>query len=142
MAHCRTCGKEVSEKAIACTGCGVKPNDGNAFCQACGAETNENAVVCVACGVKLATASGFSIGEVGRGEANPNPVSTGSAILWFLCCLPIGFMQWNQTLKGWAWVGISILTGGLGTLPAWVDYWMSFSAQQNRKLGEWEFFPK
>ena len=51
-------------------------------------------------------------------------------------------MQWNQTIKGWAWVGICLITGGFGAIPAWIDYWMCFSAQQNRKLNEWEFFPK
>ena len=51
--YCRTCGKEISDNAVACTGCGVKPLAGNKFCQSCGAETNPEAVVCVKCGVKL-----------------------------------------------------------------------------------------
>ena len=51
-------------------------------------------------------------------------------------------MQMGQPVKGWAWVGISMLTGGLGGFVALVDYFMCFGAQQKRQLGEWEFFPK
>ena len=69
-------------------------------------------------------------------------VSTGTALIWFLCCFPIGYMRWGQTMKGWVWLVISIVTGGVGGLVALVDYWMCFSAQQKRKLGEWDFFPR
>lgn len=75
-------------------------------------------------------------------SSNPKEVSLGYAVLWFLCCLPIGFMQWGQAAKGWVWVLIAIVTSGLGGIVAIVDYWMCFSAQQKRKLGEWEFFPR
>ena len=69
-------------------------------------------------------------------------VDVGEAILWFLCCTPIGFMRWGQTGKGWIWVLIAIASGGIGAVVALVDYWMSFAAQQNRALEPWEFFPK
>ncbi len=49
-------------------------------------------------------------------------VEVGEAILWFLCCIPIGFMRYGQTGKGWIWVLISIATGGIGAVPAWIDY--------------------
>lgn len=75
-------------------------------------------------------------------SSNPKEVSLGYAILWFLCCVPIGFMQWGQAAKGWVWVLIAIVTSGIGGLVGIVDYWMCFSAQQKRKLGEWEFFPR
>ncbi len=75
-------------------------------------------------------------------SSNPKEVSLGYAILWFLCCVPIGFMQWGQAAKGWVWVLIAIVTSGIGGIVAVVDYWMCFSAQQKRKLGEWEFFPR
>ena len=45
MAHCRSCGKDVAENAVACPSCGVKPNDGKLFCQNCGKETNEKAML-------------------------------------------------------------------------------------------------
>ena len=75
-------------------------------------------------------------------SSNPKEVSLGYAILWFLCCVPIGFMQWGQAAKGWVWVLIAIVTSGVGGIVAIVDYWMCFSAQQKRRLGEWEFFPR
>ena len=75
-------------------------------------------------------------------SSNPKQVEVGTAILWMICCVPIGFMQWGQAAKGWVWLGIAILTSGIGGLVALVDYWMCFSTQQKRKLGEWEFFPR
>jgi hypothetical protein len=75
-------------------------------------------------------------------SSNSNEVSMGTAILWFLICCPVGFMQWGQSAKGWVWLLIAIFTSGIGGLVALVDYWMCFSAQQKRKLGEWEFFPR
>jgi len=143
MAHCRTCGKDVAENAVACPSCGVKPNDGKAFCQSCGKETNDKAIICTSCGVQLASAgSGFSVGEVGSGGPNPNPASGGEAILWYLCCFPIGYGKFGQGSKGWAWFGITLITGGFAGIAVLVDYIMSYNAQQTRTLGEWEFFPK
>jgi TM2 domain-containing membrane protein YozV len=52
--HCRSCGKELSEQAVACTSCGVPPRAGKNFCQNCGAGTNAAAVFCVSCGAGLA----------------------------------------------------------------------------------------
>ena len=75
-------------------------------------------------------------------SVNNNAVTPSTAILWFICCTPIGFMQWGQTAKGWVWVAAAICTGGLAGIPALVDYWMNFSIQQKRKVGEWEFFPR
>jgi len=75
-------------------------------------------------------------------QSNPSRVSVGNAILWFFCCLPIGFTFWGQPAKGWIWVLISLCTGGAGGLVAIVDYWMSYSAQEKRKLGPWEYFPR
>ena len=143
MAYCRNCGSESAENAIACTSCGVKPHDGNKFCQSCGKETNEKAIICVACGVKLKNVNSvlgdISVGNSG-GEANPNPVSVGTAILWWLCCFPVGFAQWGQTGKGFVWFVIAMLTG-FGGFVALVDYIMCYQAQKKRKLSEWEFFP-
>lgn len=74
-------------------------------------------------------------------QENKQATDIGPAILWFLCCFPIGFMQWGQTAKGWIWFLISLCTGGFGSIVVIVDYWMCYSIQQKRKLGEWEFFP-
>tara|TARA_B110000196_G_C20767944_1_gene485193 strand:+ start:186 stop:623 length:438 start_codon:yes stop_codon:yes gene_type:complete len=143
MLFCRNCSKEVNEKAHACTSCGLKPNDGNQYCRSCGKETNPKAVICVACGVSLESNSilgNLVVGESG-GEPNDAPVSSGTAILWFLCCYPIGFSQWGQTAKGWVWVLAAFITGGFAGIVALVDYVMCYQAQKVRKLKEWEFFP-
>ncbi len=61
--HCRNCGSEVNEKAIACPKCGVAPLSEKKFCQECGSETKPNQMVCVKCGVKLINkGSGSSLG--------------------------------------------------------------------------------
>ena len=143
MAYCRTCGNEVTDNALACTGCGVKPNDGNQFCQECGKETNPKAIMCVACGVNLKKINpvigNVSVGGSG-GAPNDKPVGAGDAILWWLCCMPIGFSQWNQAAKGWLWLVIALLTG-FGGIVCLVDYILCYQAQKKRKLDEWEFFP-
>ena len=69
-------------------------------------------------------------------------IGAGEAVLWFLCCLHVGFMRMGQTGKGWVWVVISIATGGLGGFVAMVDYWVCFTARQKRELDDWEYFPK
>ena len=75
-------------------------------------------------------------------SSNPKEVSLGLTILWFLLCFPVGFMQWGQAAKGWVWLLTAIVSGGLSGIVAIIDYWMCYSAQQKRKIGEWEFFPR
>jgi TM2 domain-containing membrane protein YozV len=53
--HCRNCSKEVSDKAIACPGCGVPPKTQTSFCPNCGKSTTAVQIVCTACGVGLST---------------------------------------------------------------------------------------
>ena len=50
---CRNCGKELADKAVACIGCGMNPNDGSTHCPSCGADTKYKQVICTACGVSL-----------------------------------------------------------------------------------------
>jgi len=50
---CRNCGKEVNDKAFACTACGVPPLCERKFCNSCGTETQLNQVLCIKCGVSL-----------------------------------------------------------------------------------------
>ena len=138
MAFCRSCGSEVSANAIACTGCGVAPSNGNSFCPECGTQTNLKAVVCVDCGVNLSSAPSSSGGS---NIPNPNPVGAGEAVLWFICCPPIGSMKWGQTGKGWLWLGIFFFTGSIAWIPWLIDYIMCYQVQQKRVLGEWEWFP-
>jgi hypothetical protein len=74
-------------------------------------------------------------------DESHRPTTIGTALLWFFCCLPIGFMQWGQSAKGWVWLLIAVFTGGLGGLVGFIDYWMCFGVQKQRPLREWEFFP-
>ena len=91
---------------------------------------------------RLSASTGGSSVPPPPSSTNSAEVTLGTAILWFLCCVPMGFMQWGQSAKGWVWVLIAIVTSGVGGIVAIIDYWMCFSVQQKRKLGEWEFFPR
>ena len=55
--HCRNCGKEVNEKAVACLSCGLPPMAETKFCQECGTETNDKQIVCIKCGCSLGQGS-------------------------------------------------------------------------------------
>ena len=56
--HCRNCGKEVDEKAVACPSCGVPPRLERKFCYNCGTPTQANQVICTQCGVSLGAVGG------------------------------------------------------------------------------------
>lgn len=136
---CRSCGKEVNEKAVACPGCGMPPYAGDARCQGCGGETKPKQVMCTNCGCQLTNASAMSVGTVRQGSG----MTTGMAILWLLCCWPVGFVKLNQGLKGLAWLGICFVTGGFGSVAMIVDYFMcNNKANKVGSLGEWEWFPR
>ena len=93
----------------------------------------------VSIGGTLSVTGNVSVGGSG-GAPNDKPVGAGDAILWWLCCMPIGFSQWNQAAKGWLWLVIALLTG-FGGIICLVDYILCYQAQKKRKLDEWEFFP-
>jgi phage shock protein PspC (stress-responsive transcriptional regulator) len=69
--YCRNCGKEVNEKAVACTNCGLPPLMEKNFCFECGVVTNIKQVMCVKCGVSLENkvTKGKPINE-GNGNGN------------------------------------------------------------------------
>lgn len=75
-------------------------------------------------------------------NSSNEPVDQTKALIYFFLCMPLGFAQWGQSSKGWLWVLASMLTVGWAGIAAIVDYWMCFSAQQKRSLGEWDIFPK
>jgi len=60
---CRNCGKELSDKAVACIGCGMNPTDGSANCPACGVATKDKQVICTACGGNLQGGAAWPIGQ-------------------------------------------------------------------------------
>jgi len=77
---CRNCGKEVDEKAVVCTSCGVPPNTEKKFCNNCGVKTEENQAMCVKCGVAFsASLSGSSsTGEKSKTIAGILGIFTGA----------------------------------------------------------------
>jgi hypothetical protein len=138
--YCRTCSKEVNDKAIACPGCGMAPLQGDNHCQDCGVATKPLQIMCIHCGVQLRKHNNFlsNSSEVAKVDG----MGTGEAIFWFLCCVPIGFIKLNQGLKGLIWILISFLTI-IGFVPMAIDYFMC-NAKANKvgQLGEFEFFPR
>lgn len=142
--YCSNCASECSELAVACTNCGVPPKKGIKFCNSCGSSRNTQAIMCVKCGCSFAKESDSNptFGSSGSGEINQNPVSSGTAILWYLICYPIGYSQWGQGTKGWVTVLALIITSGFAGIIMLIDYIMCYNAQKSRVLGEWEFFPK
>ena len=50
---CTNCGNTISERAVACMSCGVKPTGHKGFCRQCGIALNPGQVVCTQCGAKL-----------------------------------------------------------------------------------------
>jgi len=58
--YCRNCGKEIDDKAVVCTGCGVPPRLEKKFCLNCGVATQVNQAMCTKCGVSLTGVAGSS----------------------------------------------------------------------------------
>ena len=73
---------------------------------------------------------------------NHTPMGLGVALLCFFLCTWLGFILWGQTGKALIWILICLVTAGIGVLPALVDYWMCYAAQQKRPLQPLEFFPR
>jgi len=75
-------------------------------------------------------------------DTNHEPVSLVVALLSFFLCFWAGFILWGQAGKALIWFLIILFTAGLGGLPALIDYWMCYAAQQKRPLESLEFFPR
>ena len=105
--HCRNCGNEVNEKAVACPKCGVNPRSEKNFCPDCGTETKTNQVVCIKCGVSLADKS-FSIDtsslqNIDVSKLLKNPALIASAVALLSC-----FFNWiTYSSKGFSLFGLA-----------------------------------
>ena len=75
-------------------------------------------------------------------NSNHVPVSGGEAILWALCCAPVGYVRFNQGGKFLIWLLVVILTAGLGAIAMYIDYIMCYGVQTYRPLKPWEIFPQ
>lgn len=65
--YCRNCGKSLSDKAVACPGCGVPPLAENKFCNNCGAETLPAQTMCTQCGTALPRAGASDKNKIAAG---------------------------------------------------------------------------
>jgi len=143
--HCRHCGKEVSQRAVACVACGMRPQDGNQFCPSCAAPTQPAQVVCVKCGVGLKGGAGGN--RIAASVPPKDPMVMG--LLSGLCIAGLGQMILGQVAKGAAillssmvlavfTVGISIfVTWPLGGIDA---YLIAKKLKEGKTVGQWEFF--
>ncbi len=61
--YCRSCGKELDDKAVVCVHCGVKPMKGDKHCPTCGVETGPKAEYCIKCGTNLADTAVETVSE-------------------------------------------------------------------------------
>lgn len=76
-------------------------------------------------------------------QNNTHKAITGAeAILWALCCFPVGYIRFDQGGKFLVWLLLAVVTGGIALPLMYVDYVMVFSVQQSRPLKPWEFFPR
>ncbi len=116
---CRNCGKELSDKAVACIGCGMNPHDGNAHCPACGVATKDKQIVCTACGSSLKGGStdGWPTGPyIGPRRAAGRAGRIGSTDGWptgpYIGLLVLSFII---PLVGWIYGGIQIKNAAEGS---------------------------
>lgn len=106
--HCRTCGKEVAENAVACMSCGCDPRKGDKFCPNCGAEVNEAQVVCIKCGVALKHSA-----ATGGGNGKKDKTVAGLLAI-FLGSLGIHEFYLGNTTSAIIRLAVTILTCGWG----------------------------
>ncbi len=144
---CRSCGAEISDKAVACTKCGLRPLEGKEFCPGCGKETRERAVICTACGVSLTTRGGTdSIGE-------ERSVVVAALLNWLWS--GAGNLYIGQKTKGLVFCGITfflvifdLVTCSFGLifhLPYMIVMIIDAALLAGRlnkgeRIGEWQFF--
>jgi len=109
---CKNCGKELSDKAEACIGCGMLPKDGTAHCPTCGAETKDKQVICTACGSSLK--SGYTDGW------SPTLLRFSIAYAWSMALfflVVIVVLPINQWLLGFMGTAMfSVLAGIIATV--------------------------
>lgn len=93
---CRSCGKELSDKAVACIGCGMNPKSGIEHCPLCGAATKAQQIICTQCGGSLK-------GKGSSGDGWSTGAYIGLLVLSFV--IPLfgwiyGGMQVRQSVEG------------------------------------------
>jgi len=105
---CKNCGKEISDKAVACVGCGMSPKEGRAHCANCGAETKEKQVICTVCGSSLK--QGFTDGW--PPVAMRFLISFAWTLVFFILII-MGTQTQNEWLAGFIGSAIFALLSGV-----------------------------
>lgn len=107
---CRSCGKEVSNNAVACPGCGCVPRDPRgSFCPGCGSAVTPGAAVCLKCGGALAS--------IGLTTMSARPQQLGKVVAMGIIFVVSGainillalYLVLNVMLIGLATMGIGCL---------------------------------
>lgn len=140
--HCRNCAKEISDKAIACPGCGVPPQTETKFCQHCGKATTPMQIICTGCGVGLRAASQSSP------PAKHRSPGVMAALSFFFPGL--GQLLCGQTAKGAVLLvvgfALNLVTGGIVgllfcPLASTDAFLVAKSKQRGDAVQDWSFFP-
>lgn len=103
--YCKSCGTQLSDRAVACTTCGESPLQGRQYCQNCGQATPPHAVACTHCGGSLVV--------VAASELATNRIAAG------ICGILLGSLGVHKFILGYATEGaimlaVTVLTCGFG----------------------------
>lgn len=117
--YCRNCGKELSEKAVACPSCGFDPRTENNFCPECGVETNEKQVICINCGIDLKKPLSQSL-NLTTNEASPKKINYFAVTFAVLSIISV-LLPWINAQSHASYGGSSFQasSGGLIGLLTW-----------------------
>jgi predicted amidophosphoribosyltransferase len=121
---CKNCGKEVSDTAEICLGCGAKPVAGYKYCNICGAETNPMAEICIKCGARV-------------GKAEDKDVSPKSRLVVTLLAWFVGGLGIHRFYLGKIGTGILMIVtlGGLG-IWSLIDFIVAVTGNMRDKDGK------
>jgi RNA polymerase subunit RPABC4/transcription elongation factor Spt4 len=118
---CGNCGKEVSEKAVACPNCGVPPRAERKYCYNCATATDAKQAMCIKCGVSLAKESVGEKSMVAAGILAVIPLTGALGIhRFYLGYTGMGIAHVALLLVGipllFIFIGVPILLGNSNSL--------------------------
>ena len=110
---CRNCAKELDDRAVACTGCGLQPMAGNKFCHNCKHETIEAATFCIKCGL------GFAMPATSGTVPGADKKIAAGVLGLVLGSLGIHKFVLGYTTEGLIMLLVTVLSLGLGSIVMW-----------------------
>ncbi len=141
---CPMCHESVAADAVKCPHC--RSAIGTIPCPGCREPAPADATVCPRCHTALRAAP--VVGSIRAPQkfispSNPPKSPLLALLLSFVVfCLPIGHFYIGQAIKGLIWLGIVLITGGIGSIVAAVDvYLCAKKLERGDPIGEFEFFP-